>query len=225
MQPTYLSYDYSDAENFANQGEKEEWFNLLEIGLVLFLILTLIVTGFFGFFYQSARIRDAQRLHHMQQILIALNQYYLGSDVNPSGRKYPIAQCSSALNELDFEYSLRENLTGMRPDLEPHQFISPQDYPIDRWGYYSTTFQDRVVKVRDCPAIFPKIQTQGLIYSDSWPSCNFDVRQTKFKKCYLYTSSANGDKFELSYYSESTRNFIIFSSFRGQGIKVETSRN
>lgn len=220
MQPTYQKYDYND-DSLDQYERKSDNINLLEISLILLMIILIIGTFVFGVFTQSNSNRDRQRRNDLTQVLKAIESYYQSSSNNPNERTYPIAVCSSQLNEVDYEYSLAEYLTGKRQSQEPHKYILDSDFPTDRFGIYSQDFESRKQKIRDCPKIFPVSNQRGQIYADGRKSCNFNRRLKEYKSCYLYTSSTSGDEFQLGYFSESQDSFVVFSKFRNGRLKTE----
>jgi len=220
MQPTYQNYDYTD-DSLSQYERRTDNLNLLEISLIILMILLLIGVFVIGIFTQATSNRDKQRQNDISQILAAIDSYYLNSSTNPGARTYPIAICSSQLNEVDYEYSLAQYLTGKRQEQEPHIYILPEDFPTDRSGIYSQNFEDRQLKIRDCPKVFPVSNQRGRIYADGQKSCNFSRRDNQFKFCYLYTSSTSGDEFQLGYFSESRNAFTVFSRFRDGKLRSE----
>jgi type II secretory pathway pseudopilin PulG len=225
MQPTYQNYDYTDDSLSQYEKRGNDKLNLTEVVLILLVIILLIGSFIFGIFTQGTSNRDKQRSNDISQVLIAIESYYQNSDTNPSQRTYPIAVCSSQLNEVDYEYSLAEYLTGNRQVQEPHKYILASDFPTDKSGVYNQNFESRGVKVRDCPKIFPVSNQKGQIYSDGRKSCNFKRNENQYKFCYLYTSSTSGDEFQLGYFSESKNAFAVYSKFRDGKLKLEYLAN
>lgn len=223
MQGGYQQYDYEDVGSLDKYDLYKGKLNLLEVTVILFCIIAIIGVFVFGFFTQSTKNRDIQRVNDLQQILLALDSFYKNSSIDPSQKYYPIANCSAQLNEVDFEYSLKQYLTGQKIEKEPHQYIKPDDFPKDPWGVYSQKFADRKIKIRDCPKIFLTQNKVDNIYQDGSLGCNFNRKIADYRKCYLYTSSSNGDKFELAYYSEQTENFVVYSKFQGSSLRVEST--
>jgi hypothetical protein len=222
MQGGYQQYDYEDVVSLDKYDLSEDKLNLLEIGVILFCILSIIGVFIFGFVNQSTKNRDTQRLNDISQILLALDSFYQNSSIDPSQKYYPIASCSAQLNEVDFEYSLKQYLTGKRIEKEPHQYINPSNFPKDPWGMYSQKPNQRKIKLRDCPKVFSEVGANSDIYTDQGQSCNFDRKLADYRKCYLYTSSSNGDKFELAYYSEQTGTFMVYSRFQNLPLRTES---
>lgn len=214
------------SDNYGNQEESSGGrLNLLEIGLIIFCIFLLILVSLWGFFSQGAKIRDKQRTFEISQVVQALDNFYLNSNTFPAQRAYPVAQCSGRLNEVDFEYTLKQFLSGQKPQLDDHSYIKSENFPKDRWGIYSQKPSQRQAKLLDCPKIFSKIDKDSpSIYADETLSCNFSQSNRKFRKCYLYTSSTNGDKYEVSYFSESQNAFVIYSRQREGELKVELQK-
>ena len=199
--------------------------NLLEVGLIIFCIILLIIVSLWGFFSQSGRIRDKQRNFEISQIVLALDNFYFNSNTFPAARTYPIAQCSGRLNEVDFEWTLKEYLTGKKPQIDNHAYIKAENFPKDPWGIYSESPSQRKTKLLDCPKLFSKIDNDSKsVYQDETLSCNFSQTAGKYRKCYLYTSSTNGDKYEISYYSEDLGAFVIYSRLREDKLMTEIQK-
>jgi hypothetical protein len=208
QQKTYASY----------QRKK---LNMLEKITISISVVVLVVISIFGFWSQNTRNRDAQREEDIAVILEAINSFYVNSNLVPSQRTYPVADCSEKLNEVDFEFTLRQYLGGLRPAYDPHTYINPDNFPNDPWGSFSVNLNERETELRNCPKIFNERTLTGqTVYSDSYPSCNFDQSRSTFRKCYLYTSSNNGDSFELAYFSEAQGGFVIYSRFREEPLRV-----
>jgi type II secretory pathway pseudopilin PulG len=220
-QEHYQNYDYNDSYQQDYEFQSKN-FNLLEITTALLVLLSLLGVLVWGFFSQSTKNRDRQREIDIQNIIKAVNSFYTNSSTIPSRKSYPIAECSERLNEADFEYTLKQYLTGAKKQIDTHQYVKPQDFPSDRWGVYSTSVQNRRVALRDCPKLFSSIQTiDSNIYPDGTKSCNFSSRNSGFLKCYLYTSSNSGDKYQVAYYSEDRGAFVVYSKFRDDNMVVE----
>jgi predicted PolB exonuclease-like 3'-5' exonuclease len=138
----------------------------------------------------------------------------------PSQRFYPKAPCSESLNEVDFEYTMRNYLTGRVPEVESHTYIDPQKFPTDKWGEYSQTFSQRKVPYRCTQNLNSETLSADMaIYNDKSQSCNFS-KKLGFQKCYLYTATNNGDTYQLAYFKEETAKFVIYSKFRDDPVKV-----
>lgn len=236
MQQTYYpNQDYSTENSYFpdpyNTGLQPisvippEGLNLIELGIVVFMILILIIVGTWGFFSQAAEIRDQNREADIVQVITALNNYYQNSSFIPGEKSYPIAVCSGRLNEIDFEYTLKQYLTGARVQFDTHPYILPKDYPQDNWGLYATTLSNKKTRLRECPKVFADLSNpEANIYSDETKSCEFDIARQQYRKCYLYTSSINGDYFEIAYFSEARQGFVIFSKFREDPVRTSLER-
>jgi ABC-type antimicrobial peptide transport system permease subunit len=193
--------------------------NGLEFLVIIFSVIAVIGVGIFGFSVQEAVNRDKQRTFDMENIMLpALLDFYKNSGAVENSRLYPISRCSGDLNEVDYEFTLRQNLTGRLPEVDNHTYIDQNNYPKDKSGQYSDNFKDRKVNYR-CPEKlnFSTVQSGGQIYPD-YASCNFS-RSQNLRKCYLYTSTANGDTFQLGYYSESKNCFVVYTQFRSDNLK------
>ena len=220
-QVSFQNYSYnSDYQQDYEYRSKN--FNLLEVVTTVFVLLSLIGVCVWGAFSQSTKNRDAQREVDIQNVIKAINSFYANSSTIPSRKSYPVAQCSERLNEADFEYTLKDHLTGNKKQIDTHQYISPSDFPLDKSGVYSQTPASRKVALRDCPRMFSSIESANSdIYPDGSKSCNFSSRNRNYLSCYLYTSSNSGDKYQISYYSEDRGSFVVYSKFRDENIRVE----
>lgn len=225
-----MSYpEYSNNSSASGLGSLEEIFGLdeatyrgvngFEVIIVLVGILAMFISGLVGFNIQSAVNRDLQRKHDIDQVLIAINQFYLNSSPIPSARKYPASSCSSRSNEVDYEFALKQQLTGQRRDIDNHAYIKLQDFPVDPWGQYSSQKKDRQIALRTCSGGKEFEQGDGAVYADGSPSCNFRSSEEKYRQCYLYTSNPSADQFELAYYSESKKGFITFARTNNSAVR------
>ncbi len=202
--------------------------NSLEKITIAICVFILIGVGLFGFISQTAANRDTQKVEDISQVLIALEQFYNNSSTIPSQRAYPVSVCSQKPNEVDYEYTLSEYLSGSREKFDSHTYIQKQSFPNDPWGQYSTIYSQNRVTTRDCPGVFisEEQNPEDNIYSDRRASCNFnngDRTQRTLRNCYLYGSSSNGDSFELAYYSESNGRFVIYSRYRDNQYQISYS--
>lgn len=200
---------------YSNQGFQR--LNGLEIIVIIVCILSLIGAGLWGLFTSNTSLRDQQRKAHIEQVLTAMNQFYQNSSFVPSLRRYPIAVCSNNLNEVDYESTLRLHLIGKQRELDSHIYINEDNFPRDRWGEYATSFDQKKTKFR-CPNI---LQEGANNYDDSYPSCDFSSTRN-LNKCYLYSSSTNGDSFQLAYWSEVNNRFVVYSKFRDNQVTIST---
>lgn len=218
---------YSNPSNKSNYFSDVEpvsigsWnLNGLELILIIIGVLAIVTTSIFGILNQSEINRDKQRDFHFRQNLIpALNQYYNNSGALAESRKYPIFRCSGFANEVDYELTLRNLLTGSVLEVENYPYISKDKFPIDNNGSYSKSLVDKEKLKLEyrCQNLLPLgvISDKTKNIYESFESCNFKVARG-YRKCYLYTSSATGDSFTLSYYSESKKCFVIFNQLRNQ---------
>ncbi|NJK71335.1 hypothetical protein HC766_00585 [Candidatus Gracilibacteria bacterium] len=206
-------YNQDSNYGYTNETPTRKKVNFFEIGIIVVSVLGVIITFAIGFNTQAIKNRDEQRFADINNVVIALDNYYLNSSVNPSSRTYPVANCSFDLNEVDFEFTLREQLTGMRLDLDTHAYIKPDDFPKDNWGVYSQNLNQRKLPYRCSQNLSG--DSSDSIYKDEYPSCNFSsTAEKRFRQCYIYTSSNNGDTYQIGYYSEVDKQFIVYRKFR-----------
>ena len=223
---THLPY-FLVQENQAS-NKTGGFFNLLEIIVSLMLPIALLVSLIMGFNGQLTRLRDQNRAAEIEQIVWALNMFYENSSLVPNERKYPIAVCSGQLNEVDYEFTLRKYLKGEREEFDSHPYIqgqNPESFLVDNWGNYAVNLDQRSIPLRNCPNIFARNQDWGgLVYPDSFPSCQFRPSDKRFRNCYLYTSTTNGDGYEVGYFSESQQAFIIYYRHRDGNVGIKMQR-
>ena len=218
--------DFGYTYNFdSTQQRSFRGFNGLEFVVILLSILLILGSLFWGFWDQSNKNADIQKRFDIENILIpSLGEFYKNSSANENQRFFPKANCSNDLNEVDYEFTLRQHLAGLLPQIENHAYIQPDQFPRDRKGVYSDTWKGRKTTYR-CPerlgASSANVQTNNKIYPD-FQSCNF-ARNLGLKNCYIYTSSTSGDAFKIGYLSQQTDCFVIYSSFRGSQPKLEKS--
>ncbi len=225
-QPQYdqSQYGYSDSSaggGFLSGLLYSKRLNALEIGLIILCILTLIGVFLWGFNNQNAINRDKQRATDIFSVAQALDEFYKNTALVPSQRFYPKAPCSESLNEVDFEFTLRNFLTGNVPEIDTHSYVLSDNFPRDRWGEYSKGLTQRKVDYRCTEKISSDLVNKGLIYADGYETCNFS-KKLSYKKCYLYTSSSNGDTYKMSYFKEETNKFMIYEKFRDDPIRVSS---
>jgi len=217
----YSSGYSSGYSGYQSSGGGFKKFNGLELIVIVLCLIAIIAVGVWGFLSANRRFRDEQRTQHIDQVLAALDQFYNNSSLEPSRRRYPISVCSNSLNEVDYELTLREHLTGQRPALDRHAYIDTGDFPRDPWGDYVTDFRNKQVPFR-CPSIFVN-GPATTSYEDSFPSCDFSSTRG-LRQCYLFTSSVNGDSFQLGYWSEVNNAFIVYSRFRSDPLEANAVR-
>jgi hypothetical protein len=209
-----------DPDSASITGEWEpRRFNVLEIGIIGFCILSLLGIIVWGFLQQDTKNRDRQREADITGTIIpALEDFYKNSAAVEGSRFYPISRCSGDMNEVDFEFTLRQHLTGQVKEIDPFAYISSDNYPRDNWGTYSES-QNQPIPFR-CPQNLnlSTISQNNRIYGN-FPRCNFSISNNLYK-CYLYTTSQNGDRFKVGYYSEELKCFIKYEKFRGQGVTI-----
>jgi hypothetical protein len=212
-------YNYNpDGINFKKRSYR--MINGLELILVLTVLFTLIGVFIWGFTTQELKNKDLQKQIHIEKtLLIALSDFYQNTGAVESARFYPVARCSAELNEVDYEFTLRYILTGKVREIDQHQYIIPNKFPIDKNGVYSTTYRQRQVPFRCQEKLTSQNNQQDTRIYDDFNSCNFS-RQSKLNNCYLYTSSPTGDSFQIGYYSESTKCFIVYRKFRNSSVQL-----
>lgn len=190
----------------------------LEKTTITLSVLALIGTFTWGYLSQGAKNRDFQRSIHIQNVIAAIDSFYDNSSTELAKKKYPISVCTSSLNAVDYEFTLKQHLTGQIPELDSHVYVNPGDFPNDPWGRYSTSLGEREV-LYPCENLLPSGSDQ--IYSDDTESCNFSsIGQERFRKCYIYQSSSNGESYSIGYYSEQIGNFVVYQKYRNEDLRL-----
>ncbi len=190
----------------------------LELTVIVLSLLALAGTFTWGYLSQGAKNRDLQRRMHIENVVAAIDSFYENSSTELAKKKYPISNCTSSLNAVDYEFTLKQHLTGQIRELDAHQYVNPEDFPNDPWGTYSTTLGDRKIPY-PCANFIPSNSNQ--IYSDGTESCNFSSSlENRYRKCYIYQSSSNGESFSIGYFSEELNNFVVFEKFRNEDLRL-----
>jgi hypothetical protein len=186
---------------------------ILKFLSILVAVVVLAVSLFVGFDTGNKSMKDLRKRADISQVVTALNLYYENSNKVDGEKKYPLASCSGVINEVDYEFTLKQFLAGQRPSYDNHPYILMADFPLDPWGNYSKNFNDKKTNLKACTEEYLNTET-GLIYPDSSLSCDFDFKQKQYRNCYLYTSSLSGDSFQIAYYSNIKEGFVVFTKYR-----------
>ncbi len=207
---------YNNPVNRNSKSTKKKSIDIVMI-VVFFLGVALIASMvYFGYSKKSKSLADEQRLHDISQVVKALDQFYMNSSSLPGNRYYPIAICSSELNEVDYEYTLKKALAGSVDNLSSHSYIFAGDFPRDRDGNY-TDFLVGDSPEHRCLDNIP-IEKDFVSYPDGSQRCKFDLGSNK--SCYLYTSSANGDFYRIAFFARSSKKFIVIEKKRNEPLKI-----
>jgi hypothetical protein len=214
-------YDHSNSYGgydsvYSNEGTYQ-LYNGFEITIMVLSIISLIGSFAYGVVVAGPANRDTQRVFDINQVILALDSYYLNSSTVPSERYYPISSCDGALNTVDYEWTLREYLTGKKVEKETRVYINPNSWRSDPWGEYSKTLGERKIPLKCKDALqLPSNSISQAIYADNSTSCNYSsVQQNKaYYQCYLYASTVNGDKYSIGYYNEEKNQMVITSKRR-----------
>lgn len=212
---------YSYADPYAPQGPATpppkrrfslpSGFNGLE-SVVIILMLSLLSFSFiYGWAGEAKVQRDAQRQKHIFSVITLLDAYFENSSTLLSKRRYPVSACRNTLNTADYEFTLKQYLTGQIRTATTHNFLGGAELPVDPQGIYSTTLAGRETPY-PCTSVVGTDPNQP-IYPDGTESCNFSSQETtpeKYRTCYLYATNSVGDEYQISYYSEATESFLVF---------------
>jgi type II secretory pathway pseudopilin PulG len=184
--------------------------------VIAVMLIGIIVSGVLGYFAGKRENQDSQKSHDITEIIKALDYFYANNNA------YPIRQCSEDLNPIDFELTLERNLTGKVAKIGTTNYLN-QPLPKDITGEYTSKYSDYIYNL-PCPSLIQDtVNKNGNIYADGSEACNYNRSTLKTKnnpnakiafRCYLYTSSVNGDKYSVGYYSETLNKFVIVTKFR-----------
>jgi hypothetical protein len=217
---SYLYSNYNNSNNF-------ERLHILDYFLLLIGMVIVIAPFFVGYTSQIAVNQTTQKERHFKEIFKSLDGYFVDSNSIPSERQYPISLCTGQPNEVDFEYTLRNHLTGKVKEIINHAYIKDKDYPLDPYGVYSQAKQERQLPLRKCEQVFGIQNSTNLIYDNNYKSCNYkrDSQNTKYRNCYLYATDEKGFKYQLAFYDENKDMYIIYTKYRDEPtIRTETLR-
>lgn len=175
--------------------------------------LTLLSVGwqfFSGYVAKSNELVDEKKSREIAAVMQSLSEFYKDSSPFLENRYYPIAKCSNDLNEFDFEYTLRGEVTGKKPGSLTQEYIKVGDFPSDSKGSYTNDLSNNFKCTESLSA---SEQTKGK-YFDNSRHCNFNINSQR--NCYLYTSSLIGDSYKIAYWSPYYKKFVVFSKFRDE---------
>ena len=205
-------YDY----NYSGASGGMARINGLELIVVAIVMIGIIISGVFGYFAGKKENQDSQKSHDITEVIKALDYFYANNSA------YPVRQCSEDLNPVDFELTLQRNLNGKVAKIGTDVYLN-QLFPRDKTGDYTNTYNNYIYNL-PCPSLIQETANKtGKIYADSTEACNYNRSTLKTKnnpngraafRCYLYTSSVNGDKYSIGYFSETLNKFVIISKFR-----------
>lgn len=203
--------------------QKENSNSISLVGILIFFICiaVLSLTGLFGFANKKQALADEKKVNDIEQVILALDDFYKNSNVLPEKKSYPVAACSNNyLNSVDFEYILRIALTGSNKKLDTFAYINSNDYPRDKDGSYTTNLTGRD-DFFDCLDRLP-FEEGYAIYPEGYESCLFN--NGKYKNCYLYTSSVTGESYKIAYYSESKGEYVVYEKEKGGQLLVSYTK-
>jgi type II secretory pathway pseudopilin PulG len=218
--------DYYDYQQSLNDTSQFDRFHFFDYVLIFISVISIIAAVVYGIVEQNQTNEITKKNNDIMQVISALDLYYNDSSKVPSERKYPIAVCNGKPNEVDFEYTLKNHLSGKIKALNLYEYIKPVDFPIDTSAEYATRISEKKVKLRDCPKVFGNKKIVDYIYPDRSLSCNFDKDNIdiKYQSCYLYASDNLGFEYKIGYFNQYTNSYIIFSKIRGEPIQKSISQ-
>jgi hypothetical protein len=218
MQDDYYNYQNSLGDNYSY--DRLHFFDYVFILISAICLLCAIV---FGIIEQNQLNEITKKQNDIEQVVKALDMYYIDSSKIPSERKYPVAVCNGKPNEVDFEYTLKTALGGKVKSQNNFAYIKPDDFPYDTSGEYANKLSDKKVKLRDCPRVFGT--KKDFIYADQSQSCSFDAVNVddKYRSCYIYASDSLGFQYQIGYYDQYKNTYTIYTKTRDQPIQISIS--
>ncbi len=213
-------YDYTQYNN----NKPTNGLNLFEKFLIIITLIPLVLGFVKGFGEQNTLNKDDRKRQDITEVMKALDLFYLNSAPIENTRKYPVSKCSGQLNEVDFEYTLAQNLTGQNPKDDTNVYINPKDFPTDPFGTYSVKKLERKLPYRNCPSVQKVENDNILVYKFGQKSCNFQIGSS-FLNCYIYSTDQNGISYKIGYYSEPRGGFVIWDKFKNNSAVESFSAN
>jgi type II secretory pathway pseudopilin PulG len=187
------------------------WDKLVVVTLIGLLVLQVVN----GFGAQMNEVVDENKSKQLASVISALDLFYKDSSDFLENRSYPKAGCSNDLNEFDFEYTLKGELTGFKSKTRTHSYIKKNEFPSDPQGNYQATLDSTYA----CKATLPPDEQKFAGYFDNTQHCKFDINSAR--NCYLYSSTLIGDGYKLAYWSPYYNKFVVYSKFREEAMKVK----
>jgi hypothetical protein len=217
--------EYYNYQNSLNDNYNYDRFHFFDYVLMLISAICLVCAIFYGVVKQNQVNEITKKQNDIEQVVKALDMYYVDSSKIPSQRKYPIAVCNGKPNEVDFEYTLKNALAGKVKSQSNFAYIKPNDFPIDTSGEYALKLAEKKVKLRDCPKIFGNTKTKDYIYPDQSQSCNFESSNpnNKYRSCYIYASDNLGFQYQIGFFDQYKNTFTIYTKTRDQPPQVSVS--
>jgi type II secretory pathway pseudopilin PulG len=186
-----------------NQLTKQK-FSILETLIVSICLFGILGAVILGVLYQSNVNKDKIKIRNILSMAKALDQYYNDSSSTEYSRKYPISQCSTTEpNSVDYEHTLFLTLSGQSDNA--YKYIESNNYPQDDGAAY----RDQTDK--PCTKFLRNYDKNK--YSLSNKECDYTPAAAK-NRCYLYSSTPEGDRYILSFYSEAKNKLITINKLR-----------
>jgi hypothetical protein len=220
-----MADNYYDYQSNLNDNYNYDRFHFFDYLLGLISIVCIITAVYFGIIEQNQINEITKKQDDISQIVKALDLYYIDSGKIPSERKYPISVCNGKLNEVDFEYTLKNALGGKIKSRNNFAYIKGEDFPYDVSGEYANKIIDKKVKLRDCPVVFGANKNQEFIYPDQSRSCGFESsnQNNKYHSCYLYASDNLGYQYQIGFFDQYKNTYTIYSKIRDQKVQISNS--
>lgn len=178
------------------------------ISICLFILLFGVVIGLLN---QGKINSDKIRIRNLLSMTKVLDSYYNDSSSVEYSRKFPISQCSTTEpNSVDFEHTLYLTLTGEQKNTT--KYISTENFPQDKQAEYTSQSDN------ECTKLLTNLDTTK--YSVNNKECIHTPEKGK-NFCYLYSTTPEGDRYTLSFFSDSKNKRIDFTRIRNNPVSSE----
>lgn len=194
--------------NLKNPKKEFQSLTLLETFIITICLFVIIFAVIVGLLDQIKVNNDKIRIRNMVSVTKALASFYNDSSSIEFTRRFPISECStSSPNSVDYEKTLNLTLTGQTIGQASNGFryIESNSYPQDLKAEF----------INSSPIACGDPKT-----TNSNNACNHRPESGK-NFCYLYSTSPNGDRYNLSFYSESKNRLVTLTQLRNDKLQVD----
>jgi hypothetical protein len=183
-------------------------FTITETIVISICLFTLLFGAVIGWFNQSKVNSDKIRIRNLTSITKALDSYYNDSSSVEYSRKFPISQCSTTEpNSVDFEHTLYLTLTGEQKNTTP--YITVENFPQDKQAEFISQTDSA------CSKLLTNLDPTKYSYNNK--ECLYTPEKGK-RFCYLYSTSPEGDRYTLSFFSDSKNKRVDFTRIRNNPV-------
>ena len=183
-------------------------FTITETIVISICLFILLFGGVIGFINQGKINNDKIRIRNLLSMTKALDLYYNDSSSIEYSRKFPISQCSTTdPNSIDFEHTLYLTLTGEQKNTT--SYIAVENYPQDKQAEYTSLNEE------SCSKGLKEFDPSK--YSINNKECVYNPPKGK-NFCYLYSTTPEGDRYTLSFFSDAKNKRVDFYKIRNNPV-------